>query len=163
MTMPPTGPYESSPQYGSSQPKVDARRLWSGGVAAAVIAALVGIVGILIARGIFDVEVLAPKRDGAWGDADTGLYALGAAVATLVATGLMHLLILFVPRYSLFFGWIMVLATAVGVIAPFGLNVETSAKVATSLINLALGITIGSLVSAVANSAVRAAAIGDYR
>jgi hypothetical protein len=42
------------------------------------------------------------------------------------------------------------------------LNVDTSAKVATSLINLALGITIGSLVSAVASSAVRAAAIGDF-
>lgn len=156
MTMPPTG------QYRSSQPKVDARRLWSGGLAAAVIAALVAIVGILVARGIFDVEVLAPKRDGAWGDADTGYYALGAAAATLLATGLIHLLILFVPRYSLFFGWIMVLATAIGVVVPFGLNADTSAKVATSLINLALGITIGSLVSAVANSAVRAAAIQDF-
>ena len=140
---------------GVQRPTVDAGRLWAGGVAAAVIAALIAVVGILVARGIFDVAVLAPEGDGTWGDADTGRYALAAAVGALVATGLIHLLILFVPRYATFFAWIMVLATAVAVLAPFALDVEASAQVTTALINLILGIAIGSLVSGVARSAIR--------
>src|SRR5262245_8962446 len=140
---------------GVQRPKVDAGRLWAGGLAAAVIAALIAIVGILVARGIFDVAVLAPQGDGAWGDADTFRYALAAAAAALVATGLIHLLILFVPRYASFFTWIMVLATAVAVLAPFALDAATSAKVATALINLILGIAIGSLVAGVARTAIR--------
>lgn len=142
-------------RQGVPRPTVDAGRLWAGGLAAAVIAALIAIVGILVARGIFDVAVMAPQGDGAWGDADTSRYALAAAVAALVATGVIHLLILFVPRYATFFAWIMMLATAVAVLAPFALDVETSAQVATALINLILGIAIGSLVSGVARTAIR--------
>src|SRR5262245_3889559 len=142
-------------QHGVQRPTVDAGRLWAGGLAAAVIAGLIADVGILIARGIFDVAVLAPQRDGAWGDADTARYALAAAAAALLATGLIHLLILFVPRYATFFTWIIGLVTAVAVLAPFALDVETSAKVATALINLILGIAIGSLVAGVARTAIQ--------
>ena len=55
---------------------VDAGRLWAGGAATAVVAALIAVVGILLARGVFDVPVLAPKGEGTWGDADTLKYAL---------------------------------------------------------------------------------------
>lgn len=160
MTMPPSGP-PAGPPYGRrrGRPKVDAGRLWAGGLATAITAALVAVVGILIARGIFDVPVLAPEGEGTWGDADTGRYAVYAAAAALVATALIHGLILFVPRYRLFFGWIMVLATAVAALAPFGVDAETAAQVATSLINLTLGVTIGSLLSGVARSAVTAAEV----
>lgn len=51
--------YGNTPQ--DVRPGIDARRLWAGGVATAVVAALVAVVGLLIARGIFEVEVLAPK------------------------------------------------------------------------------------------------------
>ena len=40
---------------------VAAGRLWAGGAATAVVAALIAVVGILLARGVFDVPVLAPK------------------------------------------------------------------------------------------------------
>jgi hypothetical protein len=38
--------------------------LWTGGLATAVVAALVAVVGVLVARGLFDVPVLAPHRGG---------------------------------------------------------------------------------------------------
>jgi hypothetical protein len=117
-------------------------------------------VGILIARGIFDVPVLAPTDEGTWRGAETGRYALYAAAAAILATVLIHGLILFVPSYSLFFTWIMVLATAAAVLAPFTTDAERSAQVATGLINLVLGVAIGSLLSSVAGSAIRAAAGG---
>ena len=65
-----------------------------------MVAALVAVVGVLIARGLFDVPVLAPDRKGALGDADTARLSILAAVAALVATGLMHLLLVSTPGRS---------------------------------------------------------------
>jgi hypothetical protein len=135
-------------------PEVDAGRLWAGGLAVALVAALVATAGVVIARGVFHVPVLAPNSDGTWGNAHTGLYAFGAAVAALVATAIIHLLTLFTPRPRRFFAWIMVLATLVGVLVPFSTGFS-SAAVATALINLALGISIGSLTAGVAASATK--------
>jgi fatty acid desaturase len=47
--------------------RVDARPLWSGGAATAVVAALIALVGILVCRWLFKVPILSPRREGAWG------------------------------------------------------------------------------------------------
>jgi Family of unknown function (DUF6069) len=107
--------------------RVNANRLWTGGIATAVVAALVAVVGVLIARGLFDVPVLAPTEDGVLGNASTARLALVAAGAALAATGLMHLLLLSIPRPWQFFTWIMSLATLAAVLAPF----STGAAIAT--------------------------------
>lgn len=140
--------------------RVDAARLWAGGLATAVTAALVALTGILIARGIFDIPVLAPEGEGVWSDVDTARYVLFAGLGALVATGVIHLLIVLAPRYELFFSWIIILATAVGALAPFAGDAELPPKLATSLINLAIGAAIGSLVAGVARSAIKAADSG---
>ena len=137
---------------------VDAGTLWAGGLlAAAVVAALIVVVGILLCRGVLDVPVLAPEGEGVWGDADTVTFAVGAAVAALLATGLLHLLLLFTPRPGRFFGWIVGLVTAAAVIAPFTTNASTESKIATATVLLVVGIAIGTLVSASGRSAVRKA------
>jgi hypothetical protein len=138
-----------------SQITVDYRRLWAGGAATAAVAALVAAVGLLIARGLFDVAVLAPKGDGIWGDADTLTYALIAAAAALGATGLALLLGVTTPTPGRFFGWIMALVTLIAIVLPLTLSVTLEAKVATALINLAIGLTITVLVGSTAASARR--------
>ena len=147
--------------YGTSarerHPGVDAGRLWAGGVATALVAALIAVAGIVIARGLFDIPILAPEDQGVWGDADTGWYAAAAAVAALLATGLAHVLIVTTPRPLRFFGWIIGLVTLVATIMPFAADASTASKVATALINLVLGIAIGTLIAGVAKSAVRTA------
>ena len=136
--------------YGSpARPAVDARTLWFGGVAAALVAALVAVVGIVVARGLFGIPVLAPKGQGAFGDASTWQYALGAALGALLATALLHVFLLFTPRPFAFFGWIVTLVTAVAVLIPFSTTAEIAAKVATAVINLLIGIAVGTLVSSV--------------
>ena len=104
-------PYAEDPANIRPTPKVDAGRLWMGGLATAAVAALVALTGVLIARGLFDVPLLAPTREGTLGDASTAGLAGLAAAAALLATGLMHLLLLSTPRPGQFFRWIMVLAT----------------------------------------------------
>ncbi len=138
-----------------SQPVVNAGRLWSGGVATAVVAALIAIVGILVGRGLFGVDVLAPKGKGVWGDADTAWYALGAAVCALAATGVMHLLLISTPRPMRFFTWVMSLATIVAMLAPFVTDSSLGSRLFTAGLNLVLGAAIGSLVAGSARAAVR--------
>jgi Family of unknown function (DUF6069) len=140
---------------GRGRLQVDAARLWTGGLATALVAALVAVVGVLIARGLFDVPVLAPTREGVLGNANTARLAVLAAVAALLATGLMHLLLLSTPRPFRFFTWIISLLTLVAVLAPFMTDAKPATKVATAAINLVIGLAIGSLVSGAARSAIR--------
>src|SRR6516225_889825 len=144
--------------------KVDARALWSGGVATAVVAALIALVGILVCRWLFDVPILSPRREGAWGNASTVGYVFAAAACALVATGLMYLLLISTPYPRVFFGWIIGLATVVAVVYPFSTTAPMSQKVATAVINLVLGIAIGSLVNGTAVRVIRRRAItGGYQ
>jgi hypothetical protein len=134
---------------------VDAGRLWTGGVATAVVAALVALVGVLVCRGLFDVPVLAPTEEGTLGGTSTLRLVAVAAVAALLATGLLHLLLLSTPRPLRFFTWIVTLATIAAALAPFLTGSDLDEKVATSLIYLAVGISIDSLLSGVGRSAMR--------
>jgi hypothetical protein len=138
-----------------SRSRVDAGRLWSGGAATAVVAALVALVGVLLSRWLFNIPLLAPEKDGAYGDAHTTAVVLVAAAAALVATALANLLLLSTPRPMAFFSWIVGLATVLAVILPFRTTAPLSAKVATAAVALVVGLAIGSLVSSMAARSVR--------
>jgi hypothetical protein len=134
---------------------LDAARLWSGGIATAVVAALIAVLGILLFRGVFGVPVLAPKGDGVWGSASTATYAVVSGGIALAATGFMQLLSVTTPKYHTFFTWIMVLLTGISVLVPLSLKVDWNVKLATGLINLVIGIAITVILNSVARSAYR--------
>src|SRR5258707_13066161 len=92
--------------------RVDARPLWSGGVATAVVAALIALVGILVCRWLFNVPILSPRREGAWGNASTAGYVLAAAACALAATALLYLLLLSTPYPRGFLAWTTGVRTA---------------------------------------------------
>src|SRR5580700_10947953 len=102
----PTGPNMPAGRTRDSGLTVDAGRLWPGGIATAVVAALVALAGVLICRWLLHIPLLAPKSDGAYGDVHTTGMVLAAAGAALVATALMHLLLIGTPRPLAFFHWI---------------------------------------------------------
>jgi hypothetical protein len=135
--------------------RVDAARLWQGGVATAVVAGLIALVGVLIARWLLAIPLLAPKSDGAYGDAHTTGVVFVAVGAALVATALLHLLLLGTPRPLAFFGWIVGLATVLVVVIPFRTTAPVSAKLATAVVGLIIGIAIGTLLTSVAARSVR--------
>jgi len=135
--------------------RLDAGRLWAGGLATALVAALVAVAGIVVTRGLLHVPVLAPKGDGLWGNANTWTYALAAGAGAVVATALLQVLALTTPRYGRFFAWIMALLTAIAAALPLGLVTILASRVATSVINLLIGIAITTTLSAVARTAMR--------
>ncbi|MGD9986997.1 DUF6069 family protein [Pseudonocardia sp.] len=138
---------------GTTAPPVNAARLWSGGVATAIVAALIGLVGVLIARALPKVEFLGPLASGPLGSGQTAVLCLLAAAAALAATGLAHLLLLSTPRPLAYFGWIVGLCTVVAVILPFLGTSDLGVKLASAIIYLVIGIAIGSLVTGAAVSA----------
>ncbi|HXZ64496.1 MAG TPA: DUF6069 family protein [Streptosporangiaceae bacterium] len=143
-----------------SRPSVAAGQLWGGGVATAVVAALVALVGVLVTRWLVGIPLLAPMRDGAYGDVHTTSLVLLAAAAALIATGLLHLLLLSTPRPTLFFGWIIGLATVLAVVLPFTTSAPLDQKAATAIVFLILGIAIGTLLSGVGARSVRVRGTG---
>jgi len=151
MTIPMRGP---EPEL-ETRRRVDEKMLWSGGVATAVVAGLVALVGILVCRWLFKVPILSPGKDGAWGDASTAGYVFASAAIALAATGMMNLLLLAAPYPRVFFAWIIGLATVVAVVYPFSTTAPVSQKAATAVVNLVLGVAIGSLIGEVSRRAVR--------
>jgi hypothetical protein len=134
---------------------VDATRLWPGGIATAVVAGLAALVGVLVCRWLFGIPLLAPSSDGAYGDAHTTGVVLAAAGAAVVATALVHLLLLSTPRPLAFFSWIIGLATLLTVLYPFSTTAPLTAKAATAVVDLVLGIAIGTLLNGVAARSMR--------
>ena len=134
-----------------ARPGVDAGKLWSGGAASAVVTGLLALAGVLISRWLFNLDVLAPKGDGTYGDVHTTAFVLAAAAGALLATGLVHLLMLAVPRPLLFFGWIIGLVTAIVVAFPFSTGAALEEKIATAIVDLVIGVATGVLVSGAAS------------
>ena len=157
-----------------ARPTVDAATLWAGGAATAVVAGLIALVGVLVCRWLFNIPVLSPRHEGAYGDAHTTTLVLGAAGGALVATLLLHLLLLAVPRPMVFFGWIVALVTLVFVIFPFSTGAPRKQEIATAAVYLVIGVAIGALLGSVGDRAVRVRRVappppagpdypGDYR
>jgi hypothetical protein len=140
---------------GTNRVRPDGAQFWAGAVATAVVAALIALVGILICRWIFNIPILAPAGEGAWGNAHTAEYSLLAALIAIVAAGLLYLLVLGTPQPTMFFDWILGLATLAAVVYPFSTGAPLDQKAATAVVNLVLGIAITSLLTAVAARAIR--------
>lgn len=131
-----------------TRPVVDAGRLWAGGAATAVVAALVGLVGVLVVEGLLDVA-MAPPPLLPFGGSLATRYALTAGAMALVATGMAHLLAVTTPRPQTFLSWIIGLSTVVGVVLPFTVDATTGGRIGTALVDLVIGLSIGSLLHSV--------------
>src|SRR5271165_4229285 len=134
---------------------VDARQLWAGGAATAAVAALVALVGVVVCRWLFNIPLLSPKSQGTYGNAHTTTVVLVAAGAALLATGLLHLLLVATPRPLTFFSWIVGLITLLFVLFPFSTSAPLSQKIATAAVDLVIGFAIGSLLNGVGARSMR--------
>ncbi|WP_245646136.1 DUF6069 family protein [Nocardiopsis trehalosi] len=135
--------------------RVNTARLWSGGVATAVVAVLIVLAGALLMRGVLGVPLFGPITAGYFGGAVAVASAVTAGLAALVATLLLHLLLVSAPRALTFFRWIACLVTVVAAVAPFTLDDGFATQFATSLINAVTGLAVLTLLGSVGIGAVR--------
>jgi hypothetical protein len=133
---------------------VDPTRLWIGGFMAGVVGGGIVFVGFLVARGVLDIPVLV-ERNGRLVNADVWWYALGAFAAALVATGLLHVLLVGAPRPFTFYGWITGLAVVIAGLIPFTTGAELETKVTLAAINVAAGGVMAVIIATVGRSALR--------
>jgi hypothetical protein len=132
---------------------IDAARLWGGGLATAVVAALAALVGVLVCRDLLHVKIVEPPLLGLTNSFALN-YAITAFVVALLATGLAHLLSVVTPRPRAFFGWIVALVTVATMVLPFALEGSLEGKVCAAVINLVIGLCIASLLSSVLSRTV---------
>lgn len=146
--VPPSGPPPSNPN--DTRLTVAAGRFWAGAAATALVAALIGVVAVIIFERIFDIALITPP-DFFSTDSDQSTYAFAAALIALLAAGVLHLLIVSTPRPRNFFGWIMALVTVVIAVLPFAWSSDVATAAFSGLVNLIIGIAIWSLLAGVAS------------
>ncbi len=133
---------------------IDAGRLWRGAIPTALVAVGVALVGMLIIRGLFDIKIVRRTDGGEFVQATTGWYVGAAIIGTILATGLLHALMSLTPAPFRFYGWITGLAVTATAIIPWTLDAGNDTKLATSLLNIAIGACIASLVAGIGRTAV---------
>lgn len=143
------------------QTQADAGRLWAGGAVSALVAAGVALIAVLVMQRLFDVTVRTPTG-GHPGDALTAL-PIGAALVTLLATGLLHLLMATTPSAPHFFGWITGLALALVLLVVILNDTKPITRIETGAFYLLIGVAIISSLLAVSRTAVRYHRRQDYR
>ena len=123
-------------------------------MAAAVVAALIVVVGVMISGRLLGIHVLTPAGTSAYGSAGTTGYAITAAAAALVATLLLYILMLSTPEPTKFFAWIAGLFAVIITFLPFMYSADIIKQVATAIINLVIGIAIASLLTSIGRTAI---------
>jgi hypothetical protein len=147
----------------AGQPRADAGRLWAGGAATALVAAGIALVGVLVLRKLVHVSVLSPDGTAATASDSMTMLPIAAALASVIATALLHLLMATTPRAPQFFAWIASLAMALIVLQVFVTGTSLIAEVETSAFYLVIGVAITSLLFGVGRTAVRYQRSQHYR
>jgi len=132
---------------------VEAGRFWAGAAATALVAALIGLLGVIIFERIFSIT-LVPPPDLFGTESRQAAWAIDGAILAVLAAGILHLLILSTPRPRAFFGWIMALVVVVIAVLPFAWSDDTTAAALSGLINLLIGIAVWSLLAGVAGRTI---------
>ena len=152
----PTGSNEPAEPRWHGQNEFSPVKLWTGGVVTAAIEALLAVVGFLIVKNLMGLRILGVAPNGQYFNATLASYAFAGALAALLATAVMHLLLVGTPRPLFYFGWIGALCTAILVLIPLGLGrtVSWSEVVPTAVINLIGGIAITVIVRGTAAASI---------
>jgi hypothetical protein len=132
--------------------RIDGRRLWGAGVATAAIAALAGAVVFLFATKVFDVTLrVRTGSSSPYEDLSVVQVMVVAFLVGIVATGVLHLFLRFVPRPTVFFFWLAFLAMIASLLAPLSLHVTNTAKIWLCAMHVVVGLVIISLLEATAS------------
>ena len=134
--------------------RLDQTRYWVGAALTAVIAALIGLVGLTVAHGILHVPVLLASGS-TLAPVHYAVYGLAAAAIALVASGLYDAMVQVAPRPAAYYGWLAGIVTLLAGLLPFTTTAGLHSQFALGLTNLAVGLAIAVLVPLAATNARR--------
>ncbi|MGC5168961.1 DUF6069 family protein [Luteimicrobium sp. DT211] len=135
---------------------LDGGRYVAGALATALVAALIGLVGVVVIEGIFDQDMVPPPDLFGTGS-HAAAFAIDGAIFAILAAAVLALLVVSTPRPKRFFGWLMVLATALITVLPFAWTSHLDRAVLAAVVNLVIGIATWSLLAGVATRTIRPA------
>ncbi len=130
---------------------VDQGRFWVGAVLTAGVAALAGVIGLVIAQDLLQVPVSLASI-GLTG-AHVSTYGLLAALVAMLAALAYDGMLAFAPRPAVYYGWLTGLLVTLTVLLPFATPVAIGSQLALALINLVVGVSIMVLVPVAASNA----------
>jgi hypothetical protein len=133
---------------------IDQVRYWVGAAITAVVAALVGVVGLIVAHGIVHVPVMFGSGH-ALTPVNATLYGLVAAAIALGAAGLFDGMLHVAPRPVAYYSWLIALLTILAALLPFTTTAVIGSQIAVSAMNLGVGLIVMILVPMAAVNARR--------
>lgn len=142
--------------------EVVTKRLWAGGVATALVAAGIAVVGVLVINTILEVPIQSAGRSGALVDNASTIIPVLSALAALVGTAVLHLLLLTTPRPATFFSALAFLLIVVLILQVFLGDGSLVVHIATAILYAGIGIAIVSMLSGVSATSVRPKAPGGW-
>ena len=131
---------------------IDQGRFWVGAVLTAAVAALGGVIGLVVIRDLLRVPISLASI-GLPGD-NIGSFGLIAGLVALLAAALFNGMVAIAPRPTVYFGALSGLLTALAVLLPFTSSMALSGQAAVAAVNLVVGVLIMVLVPVAASNAV---------
>ncbi|MGO1317960.1 MAG: hypothetical protein ACTMIR_13120 [Cellulomonadaceae bacterium] len=155
----PRSDFVPGPQESGYDPKLtlEPGRFIAGAAATALVAALVGMVGVVVFERIFSFRLVPPPDVLSSGSHQTA-FAVGGALLAILAAVVLAVLVLAAPRPRLFFGWIMGLVTTVITVLPFAWTSTLTSAAFTGVVNLLIGVAVWTLLAGVASRTIKPSA-----
>ena len=114
-------PMSPAPRAAAPRLRLDQMRYWVGAVITAIVAALAGVVGLVITHGIAHVPVLT-QDNGLLTPVHAVSYGLLAAGIAFVAAALYNAMLHIAPRPTLYYCWLTGLLTVLATLIPFTMS-----------------------------------------
>lgn len=131
--------------------RVDQGRYWVGVLLTSAVAAMAGVIGIVIAQDLLKVG-LSMASIGLAG-AGAVSYAMVAVMITLLAALAYDGMLMFAPRPTVYYCWLAGLLTTLAVLLPFTAPIALGSQAALAVINLVVGLAVITLIPVAATNA----------
>ena len=130
---------------------IDQGRFWVGAVLTSTVAALGGVIGLVVARDLLQIPISASPFGV--GPVHIASYGLLAGVVAMLAATVYAGLLAFAPRPTVYFGALGGLLTTLAVLLPFTVPAAIGGQIALAAINLTVGVLVLWLIPVAASNA----------
>jgi hypothetical protein len=146
-TYPAVGYYEQPRTHDNVQvaaKNVDHARFWVGAILTSTVAALAGVIGLVIAQDLLHVPLTLSSTGVP--SVQVGTYGVLIGLVSMLAAVLYAGMVAFAPRPTVYYGALTGLLTALAVLLPFTAAASLTGQLALAAINLVVGVLIMTLV-----------------